>query len=292
MESNRPMRVETVRLRGKRAVVTGATAGIGLYTALALARQGAALIITGRDPKRLATAMDWIRSRMPGTEIEAEQADFASLSEVRAMGERIFARHPRIDILINNAGLIMPKRVMTVDGFETTFQVNHLAPFLLTGVLLPALKAAAPSRIVTVSSMASRAGHIHFDDLNLAAGYGMWKAYCQSKLANIMFTRGLDERLMGSGVTANAVHPGFVASNFGNKGPFGAFLWALLRPLQITQTKGAENSVFAAVSPEMEGVSGQYLVKMKSARSNPLSYDRDAVEHMWRVSAEMTKLES
>jgi NAD(P)-dependent dehydrogenase (short-subunit alcohol dehydrogenase family) len=270
------------------AVITGGTAGIGRYTALGLVRQGVGLLITGRDAGRLAETVAWLKARAPDAAIETERGDFASLAEVRAMAERIAARHSKLDILVNNAGLIMPNRVVTTDGFETTFQVNHLAPFLLTHILLPALKAAAPSRIVTVSSMASRAGHIDFNDLNMAQKYTMWGAYAQSKLVNLLFTYALARRLAGTQVTVNALHPGFVASNFGNKGVISNLIWTLLRPIQISQTKGAANSIYAATSPDMEGVSGAYLVNLKQARSVARSYDIEAGERLWRLSAEMT----
>lgn len=275
-------------LAGKLAVVTGATAGIGLYTALGLAEQGADLVITGRDPKRLADAATWIEGRVPAAAIETEQGDYASLRQVRAMAERILARHPKIAILVNNAGLVMPKRAMTEDGFEATLQINHLAPFLLTDILLPALRAAAPARIVTVSSRASSFGRVAFDDLNLAKGWGAMASYGQSKLANIMMTYALARRLEGTGVTATAVHPGFVASNFGNKGRLSNFGWRLLRPFQISAEKGAENSLYAAASPEMAGVTGQYLIEKKPVRSNRISYDTEAVERLWRETARMT----
>ncbi len=290
-----PMNIPSMtepNLKDRLVIVTGATAGVGRYTALGLARLGAALIVTGRNEKRLAETVQWIKAKVPGAWIETEQADFASLFQVRAMGLRILANHPKIDILINNAGLVMPSRVVTEDGFETTFQVNHLSPFLLTDILLPALKAGAPSRIVNVASQASNWGRIDFDDLNGAGlngarNFHMWRAYSQSKLANIMFTYELARRLEGSGVTATVVHPGFVASNFGNKGFWSNVIWKLLRPVQIGQAEGAENSLYAATSPAMEGVSGQYLVSKKPVRSKAQSYDKEAVERLWRVSAEM-----
>ena len=276
------------RLDAKLAVVTGATSGVGLYTALGLARLGAGLVITGRDVRRLSDAASWIKNKVPGAMIEIENADFAKLPEVRAMAERIAQGHEKIEILVNNAGLIMPARSLTADGFETTFQVNHLAPFLLTALLLPSLRAAAPARIVNVSSRMARYGKIDFGDLNNANRYRPWIAYSRSKLANIMFTYALARRLAGTGVTANAVHPGFVASNFGRKGPVSAFIWALARPIQISPARGASNSLYAAAAPEMDGVSGKYLANKKSVVSHPQSRDIEAVEHLWRVSAEMT----
>jgi len=276
-------------LAGKVAIVTGATAGIGLWTALGLARKGAALVITGRDPARLAEAWRWIEARVPGAKIETEQGDYASLRQVRALGERILAKHPRIAVLVNNAGLMALKRVVTEDGFESTFQVNHLAPFLLTLILLPALKSAAPSRIVTVASDASKFAKIAFDDFNLEHGSGLMGAYPQSKLANIMMTYALAKRLEGTGVTANAIHPGLVASNFGNKGPVTKFVWSvLMRPFMLTAEQGAENALYAATAPEIEGRTGLYLVDKRPTPSNPISYDGAAVERLWRESLRMT----
>ena len=274
-------------LAGKTAIVTGATAGVGKYTALGLAERGATLVITGRDAKRLADTVAWIKGKVPRASIETELADFASLRQVRAMGERLIARHPKLALLVNNAGLIMPGRVTTEDGFESTFQINHLAPFLLTILLLPALEAAAPSRIVTVSSRASSYGWIDFDDLNGNRRFGLMNAYGQSKLANIMMTYALAGRLKDKGVTATAVHPGFVASNFGNKGALTRFGWSLLRPLQISEAEGARNSLYAATAPAMEGVTGKYLIAMKPVRSNRISYDQEAVERLWRESAKL-----
>jgi NAD(P)-dependent dehydrogenase (short-subunit alcohol dehydrogenase family) len=273
----------------KLAIVTGATAGVGKYTALGLARLGYAVIITGRDATRLAAAKAWIEAAAPGARIETEQADFASLAQVRAMGERIAAGHSALNLLVNNAGLIMTRRETTEDGFEMTWQVNHLAPFLLTNLLLPLLKAGAPSRIVTVASEAARSGRIHFDDVNRER-HIVGLAYPQSKLANIMFTEALARRLEGSGVTAAAVHPGFVASNFGRKGAVTSLLWALIRPLQISEEEGADNPLFAATTPDAAAISGRYLVGKKPAKPRGQAADPEAVERLWRVSAEMVGL--
>ena len=273
----------------KLAIVTGATAGVGRYTALGLARLGFAVMITGRDAARLAIAKAWIEAAQPGARILTGQADFASLRQVRAMAGRITEDHPAITLLVNNAGLIMTHRVTTEDGFEMTWQVNHLAPFLLTNLLLPMLKAGAPSRIVNVASDAANYGRIHFDDVN-RAHHILGLAYPQSKLANIMFTQALARRLAGTGVTAAAVHPGFVASNFGKKGAITTALWALIRPLQISEAQGAENSLYAATTPDAAAVSGRYLVAKKVARSPGQSNDPAAVERLWRLSADMVGL--
>jgi len=273
----------------KLAIVTGATGGVGLHTALGLARLGFAVMITGRDAARLAAAKAWIEAAEPGARIMTEQADFASLRQVRAMAVRILANHAALALLVNNAGLIMTHRETTEDGFEMTWQVNHLAPFLLTNLLLPLLKAGAPSRIVNVASEASRSGRIHFDDVNRER-HILGMAYPQSKLANIMFTQALARRLEGSGVTATAVHPGFVASNFGKKGTISNLIWALIRPLQISEAEGAENSLFAATTPDAAAVSGRYLVAKRPAGSRGQANDPDAVEHLWRASADMVGL--
>jgi NAD(P)-dependent dehydrogenase (short-subunit alcohol dehydrogenase family) len=284
---------DTGNLNGKLAVVTGATGGIGLYTALGLASRGASLIITGRDDKRLANAVAWLKDRVPAVIVETEKADFASLAEVRAMALRILASHPKIAILVNNAGLFMGKRVLTVDGFEATLQINHLSPFLLTNMLLPAIEAGSggagdPSRIINVSSMASRFAKIDFDDLNLAKPGSFWNSYGQSKLANILFTKGLAARLDPKSIIAVALHPGFVASNFGNKGALSNLAWRLMRPFQISQAKGAENSLFAATTSDVAAIAGLYLVAKKPVRPNKQAADSGAVERLWRLSAEMT----
>ncbi len=280
------MKSQTADLTGKLAIVTGATAGVGLYTALGLAQQGAAVLITGRDLERLAAAKSWIESKCANADITTELADFASLRQVRAMAERILAKHSAVSILVNNAGLIMTHRETTEDGFEMTWQVNHLAPFLLTNLLLPALRAGVPARIVNVASDASRSGKIHFDDVNRKR-HILGLAYPQSKLANVMFTYALARRLEGSGITVAAVHPGFVASNFGKKGAVSRLIWAMIRPLQISEEKGAENSLFAATTPDVAAISGRYLAAKKAVASTGQSNDPAEVERLWCVSADM-----
>jgi NAD(P)-dependent dehydrogenase (short-subunit alcohol dehydrogenase family) len=277
-----------VRLDGKVAVVTGGSSGIGQFTALGLARMGAAVVITARDPKRLVETAAWLRAQVPGADVEAEQADFASLKSVRAMAARIAERHPRLDLLVNNAGLVMARRTVTEDGFEAIFQINHLAPFLLTDLLLPALKAAGNARIVTVASNASLRSTIDFDDLQLEKGWGPMKVYGRSKLMNILFTVELARRLDGTGITVNALHPGFVGSRIGNKGWAVDWLWALIKPLVLSPAQGAETPIYLASSPAAAGVSGEYFYKKKPIRANALAYDAGAAKRLWQVSAEMT----
>jgi NAD(P)-dependent dehydrogenase (short-subunit alcohol dehydrogenase family) len=281
-------REENVRLNGKVAVVTGASSGIGQYTALGLAKLGATVVIAARNPQRLAESAAWLRAQVPGATIEAEQADFAALNSVRAMAARVMARHPRIATLVNNAGLVMGRRTVTEDGFEAIFQINHLAPFLLTNLLLPAIKADATARIVTVASDASTRSIIDFDDLQLERGWGPMKVYGRSKLMNILFTVELARRLEGTGITANALHPGFVGTRIGNKGWAVDWLWALIKPFVLSPAQGAETPVYLASSPAVAGVSGQYFYKKKQIRANELAYDAVAGGRLWRVSAEMT----
>ncbi|WP_028232581.1 SDR family NAD(P)-dependent oxidoreductase [Paraburkholderia mimosarum] len=281
-----------MNLDGCVAVVTGGSSGIGQHTALGLARRGATVVITGRDSTRLRNAEGWIKARAPMARIESELVDFAQLDQVRNAGQRIVKRHPRIGILINNAGMITTRRCVTEDGFEMIFQVNHLAPFLLTNLLLPTLKAGVPSRIVFVASRAADRATIDFDDLQLEHGWGSMKAYGRSKQANIMTTYMLAKRLEGTGVTANCLHPGFVASRIGNKGGFYDIAWALLKSLAISPEEGATTSLYVAAAPEMAGITGQFLIANKPARSNAQSYDLAACERLWKDSAKMTGVDT
>jgi NAD(P)-dependent dehydrogenase (short-subunit alcohol dehydrogenase family) len=277
-------------LTGKLAIVTGGSSGIGQYTALGLAQMGAAVVIMARNPARLTETAAWLRTQVPGADIQAETVDFAQLDSVRAAAGRILERHPKIDILVNNAGLVMGGRSTSVDGFETLFQINHLGPFLLTNLLLPAVKAAAPSRIVVVASNAAKSARIDFDDLQLAQDWGPMKAYGRSKLMNILFTYALARRLGGSGVTANCLHPGFVASRIGAKGGVYDLIWAMIKPFALSPAKGARTSLYAAADRGMAGVTGKYLIDCAPARSNDLSYDIAAQDRLWINSARMAGL--
>lgn len=280
-----------VRLDGKVAVVTGGSSGIGQYTALELARMGATVVITARNAQRLAETAAWLKSKVPGAVIEAEQVDFAALGSVRAMAARVMEHHPKIAILINNAGLVMARRTVTEDGFEAIFQINHLAPFLLTNLLMPALNADGKARIVTVASNASTRSIIDFNDLQLEQGWGPMRVYGRSKLMNILFTVELARRLKGTGITTNALHPGFVGSRIGNKGWAVDWLWALIKPFVLSPAQGAETPVFLATSPAVAEISGEYFYKKKPIRANALAYDADAGRRLWQVSAEMTGIE-
>jgi NAD(P)-dependent dehydrogenase (short-subunit alcohol dehydrogenase family) len=216
-------------------------------------------------------------------------ADFGSQRAVRALAARLAAALPRVDVLVNNAGLIMDERVLTEDGLETTFAVNHIGYFLLARLLQPKLCASAPARIINVASRAHRSGTIHFDDLMGARGFDGWKAYTQSKLANVVFTYELARRLAGTGVTVNCLHPGVVASNFGNGGPALIRLGVRIgRPFMKAPARGAETSIYLASAPEVQDVSGKYFVNRHEARSSHESYDPAVAARLWAVSEELT----
>jgi retinol dehydrogenase 14 len=275
----------------KVCLITGATSGIGKATAMGLANMGASVVMVGRDRSRGETAMAEIKEGSPNASVDLMLADVSSQEQIRRLADEFREAYPRLDVLINNAGVFLSKRITTADGIEMTFAVNHLAYFLLTNLLLDMLKASAPSRIVNVSSGAQSNGTIDFGNLQGEKGYKGTKAYSQSKLANVLFTYELARRLEGTGVTANCLHPGAVRTNFGSgsSGVFG-FMVRALRPLMISPEKGAETSKYLAFSPEVEGLSGRYFVKKAEARSSDESYDEKIARRLWEVSAELTNL--
>ncbi|MGQ0508857.1 MAG: SDR family oxidoreductase [Myxococcaceae bacterium] len=271
----------------KTIVITGATNGIGKEAALALARKGHHLVLAARDQARAERVRDELKAAAPGAEVELVLGDLSRPSEAARMAAELRHRLGRLDVLINNAGAYFAKRETTPDGYEKSFALNHLGYFVLTSSLLELLERSAPARIVSVSSDAHRAGKIDFEDLQFARRkwVGGWSAYSQSKLANILMTRELARRLVGKNVTANAVHPGFVASGFGHNNS-GAWNW-FLKGLQVvarTPEKGAETIVHLATSPDVEGVTGKYFHDLKERHPAPQALDDDSAKRLWEIS--------
>jgi NAD(P)-dependent dehydrogenase (short-subunit alcohol dehydrogenase family) len=275
----------------KVCLITGATSGIGKATAMGLANMGASVVMVGRDRGRGQAALAEIKEGSANASVDLMLADLSSQQEIHRLADDFKEAYPRLDVLINNAGVIRSKRVTTADGIEMTFAVNHLASFLLTNLLLDLLKASAPSRIVNVASGEQRNGIIDFNDLQGEKGYKTAKAYSQSKLATVLFTYELARRLEGTGVAVNCLHPGVVGTNLGSgvSGVFG-FTVRALTPLMKSSEKGAETSIYLASSPEVEGLSGKYFVKKAEARSSDVSHDQRLARRLWEVSAELTNV--
>ncbi len=287
-------------MQGKTVVVTGGNSGIGYETALALFIMGARVIVTARnaDKGRAAVAAinDAVKDAADGSAaVQLVVFDLADLASVRRGAAEILEVAPRLDVLVNNAGLIQTLRSETVDGYETTFAVNHLGPFLFTNLLADRLVQSAPARIVNVSSTAhSAARHgMSFDDLQSTRNYRAMRVYGQSKLANILFTLELSRRLSSSGVSANALHPGTVRTGYGADGDargFLAFGIKIASPFFLSPAKGARTSVYLASSPEVDGVSGEYFVKCKARQPRRWARDPEAAARLWQVSAELVGL--
>jgi NAD(P)-dependent dehydrogenase (short-subunit alcohol dehydrogenase family) len=281
------------RLDGKTALVTGATNGIGRAAAESLARLGASVVLVARDRGRGERAQEEIRRASGRDDVELLLADLSSQAQVRELAGAFLAPGRPLHILLNNAGVILLRREETVDGIEATFAVNHLAYFLLTNLLLPRLRESAPARIVNVASGAhARAGgRLDMDDLQSRNGYSAMRVYGKSKLANILFTRELARRLAGTGVTANAMHPGFVGSNFArNNGWLGNLVMTLGRPFARSPEKGAETAVWLCAAPEVEGRSGGYYQDLREDRAASFAQRDDDARRLWEVSERMTGL--
>ena len=274
-------------MEGKTVLVTGGTGGIGKASAMALASMGARVGITGRDGVRADRAAAEIRRRSPKATVDVFVADMSSQADVRALADQVLAAYPRIDVLLNNVGGFWSHRHVTADGLERTFALNHLAPFLLTSLLLGRLIASAPSRVVTVSSAAQGMGKIDFDDLMGEGTYSGQRSYNQSKLANVLFTYELARRLAGTGVTATALHPGMTNTSFSAEDPSRMFapLVAVMRPFMRSPDKGAETPVYLASSDEVAGVTGRYFTNRRARESSKASYDIAAAARLWQVSA-------
>ncbi len=280
--------LDTVRyMIGKMCMVTGANTGIGRATALGLTKMGASVVMVCRNRERGEAALTEITRESGDGTVSLLLADLSSQAAIRQLAADFKAQHPTLHVLINNAGLITKKRVLTEDKLETQFAVNHLAYFLLTNLLLDTLKASAPARIVNVSSQAHHGVSIDFDDLQSERSYHRTHVYAWTKLANVLFTYELSRRLEGTQVTANCLHPGVIATNL-----IGDYM---PRPLRfMTQIigaspeKGARTPLYLATSPAVEGVSGKYFVDQKAVPSSTASYDRTTARRLWQVSAELT----
>jgi len=280
-------------MQGKTCLVTGATSGLGAATALELARLGATVVVAGRDAAKCRAQVDAIR-RETGARAEEVVADLAVLDQVRRMAAEVASRFPRLDVLVNNAGTYLFERALTQDGLERTFAVNYLSHFLLTNLLLDRLAASPASRVVCVSSNAHGGGRIDFDNLQGERRYERLDAYARSKLALLMFTYELSRRRKGSPPTANALHPGVVATDLGaENGPVRGWLRVRVRNLlgrsMITPEEGARAIVRLASSPELEGVTGRYFDQGREVRSSPPSYDEAVARRLWEVSEALTR---
>src|SRR5437764_4172946 len=279
-------------MQGKICMVTGANSGIGKATALELAQMGASVVMVCRDRARGEEARSEITTKSSNNAVDLLQADLSSQQSIRQLVENFQHHYTHLHVLINNAGAAFPGRRETVDGLEMTFAVNYLAPFLLTNLLLDVLKASAPARIVNVSSNSHKAGYIKLDNLQSKNPYRSMKVYGQAKLAVVLFTYELARRLKGTGVTVNCLHPGFVATHFGQSdvGPSFRLLVKLIGSFGTSPQEGAKTSIYLASSPEVEGVTGTYFVKSIPKRSAAISYDESLQRQLCEQSAKMVNL--
>ncbi len=271
------------------ALVTGASSGIGLETARALARQGISVGLVSRGSGSGAQVTETLKQETGNPDLHYFPADLSSLAEIRRVAGEVKTQFGQLDVLVNNAGALFQERQTTVDGYEKTFALDHLNYFLLTQLLMGALLESPEPRIVNVASAASNTGKIHFDDLMLSKNYGGFKAYAQAKLANIMFSYQLSRFLADTPATVNALHPGGVASNFGD-GLFLKTLYRVGRPFLKTPAEGAETVVYLATSPEVNGVSGKYFDNKKAVSSSKRSYDVQVQARLWRASRHLVGL--
>jgi retinol dehydrogenase 12 len=278
-------------MNGKICLVTGGTNGIGKATAQALAQMGATVVIVGRNAPKTAQLVEEIRTASGNKNVDSLLADLSSQQEVRRLADKFKRKYSHLHVLLNNAGAVFMQRQLSVEGIEMTFALNHLAYFLLTNLLLDTIRASAPARIINVSSDAHASGKIEFDNLQGERDYSP-RAYDNSKLANILFTMELARRLEGTGVTVNALHPGFVATGFAkNNGKVIAALVSIFAPLVArSPAKGAETSIYLATSPSMEGITGKYFYDSHVIPAAPQATDMVVARKLWDVSVEMVHL--
>lgn len=286
----------TWSVEGKTCIVTGASTGIGVETALGLAKLGAKVVMTARNRGKGERALEYVRQKSGSDRVELMMVDLASFASIRAFAEEFRKSHERLHVLVNNAGALNYRRLETADGIELTFGVNHLGYFLLTHLLLDLLKSSAPARIVNVASTAhTRASGIDLDELDRKGAYSPMHVYAVSKLANVMFTYELARRLEGTGVTANALHPGVIRSGFGlNNEGLVRFVFQLFHvlawPFLKSNAQGATTSLYVATAPELENVSGEYFQESREKASTAASHDVEAQRRLWEISERMTGL--
>lgn len=277
-------------MTNKNILITGGSGGIGFATAEALAAKGANIILVARNEEKLKSAIHQIEGKTNNKNISYYTADFSSQTSIRNMADKVKNDHQKLDVLINNAGGVFPSFKLSEDGLEMTIATNHFAYFLLTNLLIDLLKKSDQARIVSVASGSHYSGKIDFESFKKDKGYFIMKAYAQSKLANVLFTAELAERLKGSQVTANCLHPGFVKTDIGNKGTqwFARAFWTALSSLAaISIENGAKTSVYLASSPEITSVSGKYFDKCREKEPAPLAKDKALQAELWRVSEQL-----
>ena len=280
-------------MKGKTVVITGGTSGIGEIAALQLAQMGARIVLVARDKSRAEATLARLRKRGPELAHTVHYADLTRLAEMKRVAAQIAAVEPRIDVLINNAGAMFGARRITQDALERTFALNHMAYFVVTKGLLERLAVAGDARIVNTASDAHRGATLDFGDLQSEHGFGAMKAYGRSKLCNILFTRELARRLQGSGITANCLHPGFVATRFGDQsgGLISHMIW-LAKFLAISPAEGAKTIVHVASSPEVAGISGNYFYKCRATTPSPAAQDDPAASLLWERSAQLAGMKA
>jgi NAD(P)-dependent dehydrogenase (short-subunit alcohol dehydrogenase family) len=279
--------MQTQTMAGQVCLVTGASSGIGKMTVLALVRRGATVIMVCRNRAKGEQVQEEIKGQSGNEHVDLLIADMSSLASIRQLVQEVRQRYTQLHVLVNNAGGMTTRREVTADGLERTFATNYLGPFLLTHLLLDLLKASAPARVINVSSSAHRFGKINFDDLQSEQHYTAFRVYGTTKLELIHFTHELANRLTGTGVTVNALHPGVVATSFFGDGP----LWPLASHFLLTPEQGAQTTVYLATSPAVEGVSGKYFVESRQQRSSRASYDVLTRKRLWAVSEELIGVE-
>jgi NAD(P)-dependent dehydrogenase (short-subunit alcohol dehydrogenase family) len=278
-------------LAGKYVLVTGATSGMGKVAARQLAERGATVVLAGRNAEKTRATVREIEQRVQGSAVRSLVADLSSLAQVRTLAQAYRDAYPRLDVLIHNAGGMFGKRQLSADGLEMTFALNAFAPFLLTQLLLETLQASAPARIVAVASAQHAGKRVPFEDMTHQERYKPLEVYAESKLILIMLTYALARRLEGTQITANALHPGVVATNFGkDAGGVWPALFTVLAPFALSPEQGARTAVHLASAPEVASVSGAYFVKSSPARSSEVSYDVAAQERLWTLSEQVTGL--